>query len=84
MVRRSASGFKVRKCERSKIGPKFREEFTHRETFMEYVRVVWRRFLADGTDVKSIPTLEKQGALTRPANSITNVAAADNGVERAP
>lgn len=44
---------------------------------MKYARVVWRQYLADGTDLKMFPTLEDQDALTRPTNPIENVKTTD-------
>lgn len=44
---------------------------------MEYVRLVWRQCLADGTNLKTIPTLEEQDAVTRSASSITDAATLD-------
>lgn len=85
-VRRSVSGFEEREGGRLEIRPKYREEFTHRGMSLEYARLVWRRYYAARTDLKTIATLEEQNALTRPARPITNGATADVVVpaERAP
>lgn len=47
---------------------------------MEYARLVWRRYLADGTNVKAISMLEEQDALTEPASLGTSAALADADV----
>lgn len=44
---------------------------------LEYARLAWRRYLADGTDDKAIPILEEQNALTEPASTIASAAMAD-------
>lgn len=62
------------------VKPRHREEFANRGMPMKYVRLIWQLYLADGTDLKAVPMLEKQDALTRPASPITSAAKADDEV----
>lgn len=45
--------------------------------FIEYARLVRRRYLSAGPDLTSTTTLEEQDALTRPASLITSATMAD-------
>lgn len=63
LVCRSTGGSKVREGRCPDILQKYREDFVHRGMFTEHVRLVLRRYLKDGTNVKTVPTLEEQDAL---------------------
>lgn len=43
---------------------------------MEYARLAWSCYLANGTDIKPILALEEQKALTNPASMIVSAAMA--------
>lgn len=77
MVCRIASSAKVRDSGRLEIRPKYLEEFAHCGMSMEHARLVRSWYLEDCLDLKTLPTVEKQEALTRPASLITNAATAD-------
>lgn len=51
---------------------------------MEYALLVWCQYLADGTDAKTILTIEESGEQTNPASSIINAAAVATETERVP
>lgn len=57
LVHRSSRGLEVREGGRQETRPDHRGKFAHRGMSMEYARLVWRRYLADGTDVKTITIL---------------------------
>lgn len=86
LVRCSASGAKVHEGGRLEIRPKYREKIAHRGMSTEYAGLMWRRYLGDGTNLKTIPTLEEQDALNGPASPTTNAATADvvSPVQRVP
>lgn len=52
-VRCRASGSKVSKGGRPEISPKYREDFAHHGMPMVYARLVQRRYLADGRNVRT-------------------------------
>lgn len=68
LVRRSASGAEAREGWRPEVKPRYREEFAHRKVFIEYARIVWRRYFSAGTNLTSTPTFKGQRVLTRPAS----------------
>lgn len=59
----------------------YRDRFTDCKTSREFGCLVWRRYLADYTNVKTNPTLEEQDALASLASSIMNMAVPDADVE---
>lgn len=77
LLRRSASGTKVREDGRPEVKSRYREESAPRRNFLDFARLVWRRYLLPCTDLTAIPTLEKQDALTPQASPITSAAMAD-------
>lgn len=77
MVRHSACGAEVRKNGRPKEKPSYREKFIHRWMSMEYTQLVLRPFISDGTNLKSIPSLEEQNVSTQLSNLITSAAMAN-------
>lgn len=76
-VHRSVSGVKVREGGQLEVKAGFRDEFTHRGMSTEYAQLLLRRYLADGTVVKAIPTRQQQEGLAKPASLITSAARAD-------
>lgn len=77
---RRASGAKVRECGRSEVRPRYGEELAYRGISMEYARLVWRCYLANGTNMNEFPTFEKQDVLTKPAGLVESAAMAYGGV----
>lgn len=47
---------------------------------MDYARLVWCRYVAAGTDLTGIPTLEELNALTQPGSPATSAAMDNVGV----
>lgn len=74
LVRRSSIGAKVREGGQR---PKYGEEFFRRGIYTEYARLVWRRYLAEDTNLKAIAKLDEQDALARTARPSKSVAMAD-------
>lgn len=72
LSRRSASGSEAREGGCREIRMRYHKKFAHRGMSMKYARLLWRRYLADDTDLKIVPPLEEQRALNRPASPITN------------
>lgn len=70
LVRCCASGAEVPEGGQPEVDQKYREDFTIYGMFREYARPAWHRYLADGTSVISIPTLEVHNALTKSASPI--------------
>lgn len=77
LVRLRASGAIVREVEQAEVKSGYLEEFASRRMSIKYARLAWRRYSADSTDVKAIPTLEEQDALTRPASPFVSAAMTD-------
>lgn len=68
MVRRSASGVKVRDGVPREARPRYQKELSSCRMPLEYDRLPWRCFLADGTDLKAVPKLVELDVLTKPAS----------------
>lgn len=58
LIRCSASGVIMREGGRPEIRPKYQEEFANCGISMEYARLVRCLYLAEGTDLKTVFTVE--------------------------
>lgn len=74
LVHRSISCTKVREGGQLEVKPLYSEEFANSWMSMEYSRLARSRYLIDGTDVTSIPTLQEEDPLSKPARLIANAA----------
>lgn len=55
----------------------YRVEFADRGMSIQFARLAWRHYLAEGVDLNEIPTHEDQDAMTRPPRANISAAAAD-------
>lgn len=60
LVRRRASGAEVHEGRHLEVRPNYLEELANRGISMEYSPLAWRPYVARGTDLKTIPTLEER------------------------
>lgn len=74
LVRCSASGAEVHECRLFVFRPRIQEEFDICGMCLGYAELTWRRYLLDGTYVKSISTFGKQDAKTKRASPIASAA----------
>lgn len=73
----SASGAKLRESKQTEAEPKYLEEYRNCDLFPELSGLGWRCDLADGTDVKTIFTLEEKDALTEVSCSFASAETGD-------
>lgn len=69
---RCASDAKVREDGWQEEKPRYREDLDHRRMSMEHELLVWRSYLADETNVKTISRLEEQDVLFRQSSPTTS------------
>lgn len=77
LVHCCASGAKVLEGGQPEVKPRYQEDFVDHGMSMKYGRLAWRRYLADGFDVKAILTPGEQNSLSKLASPTTSAAMAD-------
>lgn len=78
VVRRSADGARVHEGGQLVDEPSYGKELGNCAMPVENTGLAWHSYFAGSTDVKAVPTIEEQDALTVPANP--DVGAAENEV----
>lgn len=74
LVRCSATGAKVYEDGLPEAKPTYPMELANRKLFLEFARLAWFCYLADGINVKAISIFKKLVALTKP-EMLTGIAA---------
>lgn len=73
LVRHTASGAEVWESGQLKVNSRYCKKFANHVMFVNYARLAWLRYSADGLDANFVLTFKEQDALTRPESSFTGV-----------